>query len=261
MTESRRSQTRDPGSDIRHSIHWTVLLLGPALLFLFGFGGSAFVVEVNDLGDTLRWHLNPLEPPVPPNPPDQGVHTNVVNPATKAIRYFLASDAYSAANAAAELNAVRAAFAQWQAVPGTVLKFEDAGVVAPGVDVNTSDNQNVVFWAKNSPFVNGGRDNISGALGATFHEFFPDNNALAEADIVFNGTSQYNWSSDFNSADTGKQFIEGTALHELGLRHPVAHQADHLRPAGEQGAHHPGAHQSGGAGDQRGAIEPEAAPG
>src|SRR5213592_2147061 len=51
---------------IRHSIHWTVLLLGPALLFLFGFGGSAFVVEVNDLGDTLRWHLNPLNRPSRP---------------------------------------------------------------------------------------------------------------------------------------------------------------------------------------------------
>src|SRR5439155_14907527 len=43
----------------------------------------------------------------------------------------------------------------------------------------------------------------------------PDNNAQAEADIVFNGI-QYNWSADFNSADTGKQFIEGTALHEIG---------------------------------------------
>src|SRR5439155_19650247 len=50
----------------------------------------------------------------------------------------------------------------------------------------------------------------------------PDNNAQAEADIVFNGI-QYNWSADFNSADTGKQFIESTAAHEighfLGLKH------------------------------------------
>ena len=127
-----------------------------ALLMVCGLSARAFVVELNDSGDPLRWHLNPLEPPVPPNPPDQGVHTNVVNPLTKAIRYFLASDAYSTANAPAELNAVRASFAQWQSVPGTLLKFEEGGLVAPGVDINTSDNQNVVFWAKNSTLVNGG---------------------------------------------------------------------------------------------------------
>ena len=88
-------------------------------MVLCGFSARAFVVELNGTDDPLRWHLNPLEPTVPPNPEGQGVHTNVVNPLTKAIRYFLASDAYSAANAAAELNAVRASFAQWHAIAGT----------------------------------------------------------------------------------------------------------------------------------------------
>ena len=180
-----------------------------------GISAHAFVVELNMSGDPLRWHLDPPEPPVPPNSPDQGVHTNVVNPLTRAVRFFLASDAYSATNTVAELNAVRASFAQWQAIAGTVLKFEDGGLVAPGVDVNTSDNQNVVFWVKNSTIVNGGFDNISGALGVTFNSYFTDNNAQAEADIVFNGV-QFDWSADFNNADTGKQFIESTATHEIG---------------------------------------------
>jgi hypothetical protein len=192
-----------------------MVLLGAALLFQSSFGGRAFVAELNSAGNPLRWHLDPLEPPVPPNPPDQGVHTNVVNPVSKAIRYFLASDAYSTANAAAELDAVRASFAQWQAVPGTVLKFEDAGLVAPGVDVNTSDNQNVVFWEKDDLLINGGNDNISGALGLTFTSYDQDNNALAEADIVFNGV-QYRWTADFNGTDPGKQFIETIAAHEIG---------------------------------------------
>ncbi|PYK99854.1 MAG: hypothetical protein DME19_07165 [Verrucomicrobia bacterium] len=193
-----------------------------ALLFVCDFSAGAFVVELNSNGDPVRWHLNPLEPTVPPNPKGQGVHTNVVNPATRSVRFFLAADAYSAANATTELNAVRASFAQWQAIPGTFLKFEDAGLVAPGVDVNTSDDQNVVFWAKNGTLVNGGMDNISGALAVTFNSFFPDNNAQAEADIVFNGV-EYAWSADFNSADTTVQFIESTAAHEighfLGLKH------------------------------------------
>jgi len=188
-----------------------------AVFALAIFCARAFVVELNDTGDPLRWHLNPLEPTVPPNPDGQGVHTNVVNPNTKAIRYFLASDGYSAANSAAELNAVRAAFGQWQAVPGTILKFEDAGLVSPGVDVDTSDNTNVIFWAKTSTTVNGGMDNISGALGVTYNSFFPDNNAQAEADIVFNGV-QYSWFTDFNNTNAAGNlvFVESTALHEIG---------------------------------------------
>jgi hypothetical protein len=117
----------------------------PTLLLIWSFSARAFVVDLNTTGDPLRWQLNPPYLPDPPNA--GGVHTNVVNPVTRAVRYFLAADAYSTVNAAAELNAVRASFAQWQSVPGTFLKFEDAGPVAPGVDVNTSDNRNVVFWA------------------------------------------------------------------------------------------------------------------
>ena len=114
-------------------------------------------------------------------------------------------------------------FAQWEAISGTVLKFEEGGLVAPQVDVNTSDNQNAIFWAKKTDLlVNGEMDNINGALGVTFNSYFTDNNAQAEADIVFNG-AQYTWSTDFNSADTTRQFVEGTATHEighlLGLRH------------------------------------------
>src|SRR5262245_27161053 len=184
---------------------WMAEALGLALLVACGSHGRAFVVELNSSGAPLRWHLDP---------PDPDVHRNLVNRVSKAVRFFLAADAFWTTNTAAELNAVRAAFGQWQSIPGTILKFEDAGLVSPGVDVNTSDNRNVVFWAKNSTIVNGGHDNISGLLGATFNDFFEDNTQI-EADIVFNGV-QYNWSADFSSADTGKQFIESTAAHEIG---------------------------------------------
>ena len=194
------------------TIRWTAVIFVLALLLLFSLNARAFVVQVNTNGQPLRWRLDP---------PDPDVHTNLVNPVSKAIRYFLAADAYSTTNTAAELNAVRAAFGQWQSITNIILKFEDAGLVAPGVDVNTSDNQNVIFWAKNTTTVNGGLNNISGALGATFNDYFDDNTQI-EADIVFNGV-QYSWTADFNSSDTGKQFIEGTALHEighfLGLKH------------------------------------------
>jgi hypothetical protein len=152
---------------------------------------------------------------------NMNVHTNVVNRNTRAIRYFLGSDGWSVTNTAAELNALRASFAQWQSVSGTILKFEDAGTVASGVDVNTSDTRNLLFWARTSTIVNGGMSDISGRLGVTFTRFLTDG-TLLEADIAFNGV-QYNWFTDFSSTNNPDQFVEGTALHEMGHFLGLAH--------------------------------------
>ena len=147
------------------------------------------------------------------------VSTNVVNPFTRAVRYFCAPDACSTTNTAAELNAVRASFAQWQAVPGTSLKFEDAGLVAPGVDVDENDGTNVVFWAKKSTLVAGGRVDLGNALATTLFATVADN-VLAGADIVLNGNPQqgYYWFTDINNdtTDSRWQFIEGVVTHEIG---------------------------------------------
>ena len=127
-----------------------------------GISASWAFVQERYLGNPLRWQLINL---------NLSVHTNVVNRNTRAIRYFLASDAWSATNTAAELNALRASFAQWQSVSGTVLKFEEAGLLAPPVDVNRNDNTNILFWVKSITVVNGGLDDISGRLGVTFTSF------------------------------------------------------------------------------------------
>src|SRR2546421_132652 len=72
----------------------------------------------------LKWNLDsPLLKPT------------TVNPVTKAIRYYIASDTYSEANRTNEINAIRACFDQWQSVPGTSVRFEFAGFVSPdGLD-------------------------------------------------------------------------------------------------------------------------------
>jgi hypothetical protein len=173
-----------------------------------------FVVNQNELGNDRYWDLVNVNP---------AVSTNVVNPTSRAIRYFLASDAYSATNTAAELNAIRAAFAQWQAVPGTLLKFEDAGLVTGVTDVNNMDNQNVIFWKKNgtSYFVDGELDNFFGALALTYVSTF-DDNTIAEADTIINGTD-YTWFTDFNSGSTFSYFIEASVLHEIGHFIGLAH--------------------------------------
>ena len=165
-----------------------------------------FVIIRYGSGHPLRWDL--LTTPV-------SVSTNVVNRTTHAVRYFLGSDAYSATNTAAELNAVRAAFGQWQAVSDSHLKFEDAGLVVPPMDVDLNDHRNLIFWAKNSTFVNGGMDNISGALGVTFSSSTDPDTVFVEADIAFNGV-EYNWFTDYFDPSNSSIFVESVAMHEIG---------------------------------------------
>ena len=168
----------------------------------------AFVLFKNEDGKPLRWRLDELDPRVDPN---------VVNPDTRAIRYYLARDAWSEQNAEAELNAVRTAIGQWQSVPGTVLKFEEAGLVTAGVDVGR-DNTNVVYWVKEAAangavWVNNERTEISGALAVTFPMYFDD--MIFEADMVFNGVD-YRWFTDYNNSFSADKFVEAAALHEFG---------------------------------------------
>ena len=171
---------------------------------------TAFVLFKNDDGQPLRWRLDDLDPLV---------HPNVVNRDTRAIRYYLARDAWSAKNAEAELNAIRAAIGQWQSVPGTILKFEEGGLVPPGVDVNGEDNTNVVYWVKKAAgngavWVNNERTEISGALAVTFPMYF-DDHTIVEADMVFNGVD-HRWFADYNNSFSADNFVEAVALHEFG---------------------------------------------
>ncbi len=193
-------------------------------------GVRAFVNEVNPAGQVRRWALNP---------PDGRVPATAVNAATRSVVYRLDSAGWSATNRAAELDAVRTAFDQWQAVPGTGLRFEEGPTVSGTQDINNQDQRNTLFWTTKL-FVNGNRDNLSGALALTYVAAFVDGNVLADADTVFNG-GQYRWSTD--AADVGGQAasVEAVALHEvghfLGLHHSPVGGATMLA-VGDLGANH-----------------------
>ena len=180
---------------------------------------DAYVLNENDSFLPRHWELLT---------PQFFVSTNVVDTHTHAIRYYLASDAYSTTNTVAELNAVRAAIGQWLAVTNTYIKFEEAGLVNPPVDVNLNDHSNIIFWVKGTTMVNNENDNIAGALGVTFSTWDSVSNILIESDIVFNGSTnslgQPNvWFTDFSDAASTNIFVEGVALHELGHFLGLAH--------------------------------------
>ena len=170
----------------------------------------AFVLFKNEIGEPLRWRLDDLDPLV---------HPAVVNRDSRAIRFHLAKDGWSAGNAETELNSIRSAAAQWQAVPKSILKFEEGTLLEPGVDINGEDNKNVIFWVKEAAengavLVNNERTEISGALAVTFPTYF-DDHTIVEADIVFNGVS-HRWFTDYSNSFSKDNFIEAVALHEFG---------------------------------------------
>lgn len=151
----------------------------------------------------LKWNVN-----------SSLVKPTTVNPSTKAIRYYIASDAYSDANLTNEVNAIRACFDQWQNVPGCKVRFEFAGMIAPqGLDTRY-DNTNVVFWTKKSLRVNGGTEDLTNRRAWTSVTFASDG-SIVDADIVLNGV-QFQWFTDANNTTSQAQFIESIVSHEIG---------------------------------------------
>jgi len=187
----------------------------------------AHVSEVNASGQVRRWQLEN---------PDGRVKTSSVNRDTHAIIYRLDTAGYSATNSAAELDAVRAAFDQWQGVGGTRVKFEEGPGLTGTTDVDSTDHTNKVFWTRNLT-INGGRDNLRGVLALTYVASFRDGNVIFDADTVLNGV-EYSWFTDASHPTTPKAFVEAIALHEgghlLGLQHSPVGAATML-VAGELG--------------------------
>jgi hypothetical protein len=180
------------------------MLISGLMMAIIGASWGAVYRENAD-GQKCRWVIHQ---------PVEGLHTNVVNPLTHAIRIFLGTRTFSVDNHVAELNAIRASFDQWQALPGHELRFEHAGTAASGLDVNLQDHTNLVCWALDSVWVNGGLDNISGSLGLTYTRQNQDN-ALLETDIVLNGM-EFEWFTDIHETNTAARFIEGIVTHEVG---------------------------------------------
>ncbi len=175
----------------------------------------AYVAKLDKSGEALKWSL---KPPFPFTVP-----TNSLNRSTRAIRYYLHANAWSETNRQRELNAVRAAFAQWQSIPHTTIRFEEAGILSGEIDVNTEDGINVVYWVKGNGLFYGETESILGRAAATFISQILGAPVIAEADIVLNGI-EYGWFTDFSAKPGSRElFVEGIALHEVGHLLGLAH--------------------------------------
>lgn len=150
-------------------------------------------------GNVARWDLNF------PYPATQ------FNAATKAIKFHIGG-AYNPNNPTPERNAIRASFDQWQAIPGTALKFEFAGIATSQIDIVENDI-NLVFFTT-AAAVNGGTDSMSGRVALT-SVFLDDNNRILEADTALNARD-FAWFTDYNNLTAASKFVETIVVHEIG---------------------------------------------
>lgn len=155
-----------------------------------------FVQNKDDSGAKMRWNVNAYDAFLAP---DQ-------NPQTLAIRYRIGNEGSGQGFAKAEANAVRTAFALWQLVSGTRVRFEEM----PGVANSSAailDGANTVTWAApGSPYID------SSSIART--TIASDQGVIIEADITLNRTTP--WNPEFQTPNSGAYLTEAVVLHEIG---------------------------------------------
>lgn len=172
-------------------------VLGWALgLFLLAVGpAAAYVVRTTPEGQPYR-----------------------VDPArTPTLKYFLGTSGSARGVWSNEWNAARAAFAQWQAVPGGRLRFDEGGS-SPGLSAIPIEDRRVdVVWV--SPGVHpvpalGGP--VVLAAGQIAAAWFVDNGAgvILQAVILVNRDLDY--LTDYGAVSANRPFLESVVLHEIG---------------------------------------------
>ena len=125
---------------------------------------------------------------------------------------FRIHDTGSSAGAkAAELAAVRAAFAEWITAPCASLSFPEGSLIPAGeaVSLYPTERGIRVYWARNTTEW-GGSDQTP--LAKTFYQF-DTNGALVAGVSVLNALGNYQWST---TGEAGKFDVQGVMAYQIG---------------------------------------------
>jgi hypothetical protein len=145
------------------------------------------------------------------------------NPDTRAIRFHLGTTVSRFGTQSNEWNSVRAAFAQWQAIPNTKIRFEEAAPITAPSNLSALDGRNDIVWLSPGTYGQGDLGErislTSGTIALTVLalDFDFDGNStgtIVEADTVIN--RGLNFTTDYGSLSSSEIFLESTLLHEIG---------------------------------------------
>jgi len=189
------------------------LLTGLAAIGLLTSATQGAVLRTESGSPPLHWNFDTY---LSEYFPDQ-------NPSTRAIRFHLGTTVSRNGVQSNEWNAVRAAFAQWQAIPGTKIRFEEAAPVSNPSNVSALDGRNDVVWLGQGTYGQtdlGERISIgSGTIALTVLSLDYDFNnsttgTIVEADAILN--KDLDFFTDYDNPTSSRLFLESAMLHEIG---------------------------------------------
>jgi hypothetical protein len=133
-------------------------------------------------------------------------------PEARAVSYSVGSRGAAGVSAGEFRDAISRAFATWEAVPTSSIRFSLAGVS----DRPPSDNDGVTLLAFDS------RPELDRTLGATSYTVDLVSGTLLEADVFFNAAFPWSVAAD---GQGGRFDLESIATHEIGHLLGLGHSA------------------------------------
>ncbi len=186
----------------RRRLSWRLWLA--AVLMAAAETGHAFVSQYTPAQFPMRWNFDFYDFEAFP----------AQDPTTLSIVFHLSTETSSATTRPQEWDAVRAAFAQWQLVPGTKIQFKEAAAIPAPADVSLEDQKNTVVWFAGNRFVCGGSAFLSSNAAALTCLASLDDGTLVEADMILNKSAQS--FTDYDNPKSNAMFVESVVLHEIG---------------------------------------------
>ena len=133
-------------------------------------------------------------------------------PEGQAVSYMVGARGAGGISAGEFREAIARAFATWEAVPSSTIRFAQVGVS----DREPSDNDGVTLLA----FAD--RPELDRTLGATSYTVDVVTGTLLEADVFFNGAFPWSVAS---GGQAGRYDLESIATHEIGHLSGLGHSA------------------------------------
>ena len=120
------------------------------------------------------------------------------------------------------ITGITASFLTWEDDPQSYIDFEYIGptvTIAPGIDVNRPDYQNVVGWADLSV-------KYPDAIGITIAWYIRGKKLIVDCDTALNTAPAFVWTQTI-STDPNNELLPDTPLYDVDVQNIMTHEAGH----------------------------------
>ena len=122
----------------------------------------------------------------------------------------------------ASVDGITASFQVWQNDPGSQIVFVFCGTtdIAPSLDTDSPDYQNVVGWAYLS-------DKYPRAIAITIVWATRGNKFIIDSDTILNTDSFFAWTQAYITTNPNNTFLTQTSAYDVDVQNVMTHEAGH----------------------------------